>query len=155
MVDASALRTNQTFIIGGLLLAFLLGASAGGGWIALAVGAVLALGTLDPRLALFQQVYFRALRPAGLVKPVIRRESASPHRFAQGLGGVFSLASGVVVLLTGSVAGWVLAWIVIVLAGVTLFAGFCLGCFVYLHLDRWGLLPKAMSDRARRGPGAV
>ena len=156
MVDRSALRTNQSFIIGLLVAAFILSVDAGGAWIVLAVGAVMALGTFDVRLALFQQVYLRGLRPLGLLRPAPRRESATPHRFANALGSVFSLASALILLLTPALAaGWVLAWIVIVLASVNLFAGFCVGCFVYLQLDQRGLLPKTISDRARGAASAA
>ena len=66
MVDRNALRTNQSFIIGLLVLGFILGVSNGGAWLILGVGVVLASGTLDRRLALFQQVYRQGLRRAGL-----------------------------------------------------------------------------------------
>jgi hypothetical protein len=33
--------------------------------------------------------------------------------------------------------GWVLTWVVIALAGVNLFGGFCVGCAVYYWLARW------------------
>ena len=73
MVDRSALRTNQSFIIGLLVAGFVLSVDAGGAWVVLAVGTVMALGTFDVRLALFQQVYLRGLRPLGLLRPAPRR----------------------------------------------------------------------------------
>ena len=152
MVDANALRANQAFVIVLLVLGFILGEGAGT-WLVLGVGAVLALGTATNRLALFQQVYFQILRPARLIKPALREESATPHRFAQAVGALVTLAGGLIVLLTPVTAlGWALVWIVVALAVVNLFAGFCLGCFMYLHLDRMGLLPASISDRARRAP---
>jgi uncharacterized membrane protein len=156
MVDRNALRANQSFTIGLLVAGFILSVDAGGAWIVLAVGTVMALGAFHVRLALFQQVYLRGLRPLGLLRSAPRRESATPHRFANALGSVFSLASALILLLTPALAvGWALAWIVIVLASVTLFAGFCVGCFVYLQLDQRGLLPKTISDRARGAASAA
>jgi hypothetical protein len=32
--------------------------------------------------------------------------------------------------------GWALAWLVVVLAALNLFLGFCAGCFVYYQLNR-------------------
>jgi DMSO reductase anchor subunit len=43
-----------------------------------------------------------------------------------------------------TVLGWVLAWLVVVLAAVNLFFGFCAGCFAFYQLSRLGLI--------RRGP---
>jgi hypothetical protein len=51
-------------------------------------------------------------------------------------------SSSALLVLNAATVGWTLAWIVIVLAAVNLFFGFCAGCFVYYQLDRWGLLPK-------------
>ncbi|HZD09874.1 MAG TPA: DUF4395 domain-containing protein [Candidatus Binatia bacterium] len=134
-VDHTALKVNQAFIIALLLLAFVLDS-----WPVVAfVGAVMLLGTAVPALSLFKLVYRKALRPAGLVRPQVVVDNPEPHRFAQGLGGVF-LALGIIALLLGQpVVGWVLAWIVIVLAALNLFLGFCAGCFVYYQLNRLGL----------------
>ena len=149
MIDLNALRTNQAFIVGLSVIGFVLGTEFGGAWLVLGVGVVLALGTVHRSLGLFQQIYFRVLKPLGVLKPDIKRESPSPHRFAQGVGAVFSLASGLILLLTPlAVLGWILAWIVIVLAAINLTIGFCAGCFMYYHLDRLGLMPSVASDRA-------
>ena len=49
------------------------------------------------------------------------------------------LVVATVLLWSGAaVAGWVLAWVVVVLAGANLFLGFCLGCFLYYQLARRG-----------------
>ena len=134
-VDHAALKVNQAFIIGLLLLAFVLNS-----WIVAAfVGLVMLLGTAVPALSLFKLVYSKLLRPAGVVKPQVIVDNPEPHRFAQGLGGLF-LTLSVAALLSGlSLLGWTLAWIVIVLAALNLFLGFCAGCFVYYQLNRLGL----------------
>ena len=85
---------------------------------------------------LFKQFYVRVLKPAGILKPDVVVDNPEPHRFAQGFGGVV-VALGVLALLLGaSVVGWALAWVVIVLAALNLFLGFCAGCFVYYQLNR-------------------
>ena len=43
-------------------------------------------------------------------------------------------------LAGAATAGWALAILVIVLAGVNLFFGFCAGCFVYFQLQRLGVI---------------
>jgi hypothetical protein len=43
----------------------------------------------------------------------------------------------VIALLAGPpVLGWTLVWLVIVLAGLNLFLGFCAGCFLYYQLNK-------------------
>lgn len=141
-VDRSALRTNQAFIVGLTLLAFILGTDRGGHWLALAVGLVMALDTVVPGTSLFKAVYFSFLKPRGILKPDVRAEDPMPHRFAQGLGSVFLFASFIFLLVGVEIVGWALAWIVIALALVNLTLDFCVGCFVYLQLGRLGLLPR-------------
>lgn len=131
-VDRSALRANQAFIITFLILAFLLNS-----WLLVAfVSLVMLLGTAVPRLSLFKQVYRRLLLPRGWVKADVIPDNPEPHRFAQGFGGVV-LALAVAALLLGqAILGWVLVWLVVVLAGLNLFLGFCAGCFLYYQLNR-------------------
>jgi hypothetical protein len=131
-VDQTALRANQSFIISLLLLAFVLNS-----WPLVAfVGFVMLLGTAIPKLSLFKQLYRRLLLPSGLVKSDIINDNPEPHRFAQGFGGVV-LALAVVSLLVGqSILGWALVWLVVILAGLNLFLGFCAGCFLYYQLNK-------------------
>lgn len=131
-VDHSALRTNQVFIITLLLLAFIFDAPLLVGFVAL----VMLVGTFVPQAALFKLVYRYLLKPAGIVKPDVITDNPEPHNFAQGLGGLFSAAAFVALLAGAGVVGWVLSWIVIALAALNLFAGFCAGCFVYYQLSR-------------------
>ena len=50
------------------------------------------------------------------------------------------VALALLTLLLGyAVLGWALTWLVIVLAGLNLFLGFCAGCFVYYQLARLGV----------------
>ena len=134
-VDESALKVNQAFIIGLLLLAYVLDSV----WVAAFVGVVMLLGTAVPSLSLFKRLYQHLLKPAGLVKPHVITDNPEPHRFAQGFGGVV-VALAVIALLAGqSIVGWALVGLVIVLAALNLFLGFCAGCFVYYQLNRLGV----------------
>lgn len=131
-VDHSALRTNQAFIIALLLIAFIVDL-----WGLVAfVGLVMLLGTTVPRLSLFKQIYLRLLRPSGLVKPDVVADNPEPHRFAQGFGGAVLTVAVLGLLLGQAALGWALVWLVIVLAGLNLFLGFCAGCFLYYQLNR-------------------
>lgn len=134
-VDHSAIRVNQSFIIGLLLLAFVLDVPA----VVACVAAVMLIGTISPRLALFQRIYRDLLKPRGLIQPHVIVDNPEPHRFAQGFGGVVVAASAIALFAGQSVLGWALAWLVIALAGLNLFVGFCAGCFVYYQFNRLGV----------------
>lgn len=134
-VDQSALRVNQAFIIVLLVTAFLVDSV----WLVAFVGVVMLLGTAVPPLSLFKRIYQHLLKPIGLVKPDVIMDNPEPHRFAQGFGGVV-VAAAVAALLAGlSLVGWILTAVVIILAALNLFLGFCAGCFVYYQLNRLGV----------------
>ncbi len=130
-VDHAALRTNQAFIIALNIAAFLLVAP----WLALIVTLFMAGGTLL-RVPGFGFVYRRVLKPRGWVRPDVLVDNPEPHRFAQGFGALV-MAAGVGTLFLGwPVVGWTLVWVVVALAGLNLFGGFCVGCAVYYWLNR-------------------
>lgn len=134
-VDQSALKSNQAFIIGLLLVAFVADF-----WpLVTFVALVMLLGTAAPGLALFQQIYRHLLQPRGIVKRHVITDNPEPHRFAQGMGGTVLAVATVAFLAGYPVAGWVLAWLVIALAALNLFLGFCAGCFIYYQLNRLGV----------------
>ncbi len=139
-VDHSALKVNQTGIVVTVLVAFI------GGlfltpllFLIPLLAIVLLLGTFVPQLALFKQIYFRALKPAGIVKPRPVQDRPEPHNFAQGLGGIFLVIASVL-LLPLQIAGLALALLVAVLAFVNLAFGYCLGCQIYYQLGKRGLI---------------
>jgi hypothetical protein len=61
-------------------------------------------------------------------------EDPRPHRFARFLGAVFLGLASFFLLLGLKGVGYTLALLVALLALVNLVFGFCLGCFLYLHL---------------------
>ena len=134
-VDHSSLKVNQAFIIAFLILAFVLNSV----WLVAFVAAVMLLGTAVPSLSLFKRVYQHVLRPAGLVKPSVLVDNPEPHRFAQGFGGVVLLLALAALGAGAAVIGWVLVGLVVVLAALNLFLGFCAGCFVYYQLHKLGV----------------
>jgi hypothetical protein len=144
-VDRNTLRTNQLFITGLAVLAFVLGDEVGR-WVVLFVGLVMGLGTAHEGLALFKQVHRRILKPAGILKADVKVEDPMPHQFAQGMGAVFMLAAFVALAAGAITLGWVLTWMVAVLAFVNLTVQFCAGCFIYFQLDRRGLLPRSIAS---------
>lgn len=134
-VDQSALRVNQAFIIALLILAYITGLVG----LVVFVAAVMLLGTLVPRLSLFKAVYQYVLGPNGLVKPDVITDNPEPHRFAQGFGGVVLLGAIGALFAGAATLGWVLVALVVFLAALNLFVGFCAGCFVYYQLNKLGV----------------
>ena len=134
-VDQSALRVNQAVIVAVLVLGFVLDSV----WLVVFVAAVMLLGTAAPALSLFKGIYSRLLRPAGLVKPNVITDNPEPHRFAQGFGGVVLLGAIAALLAGAATLGWALVGLVIVLAALNLFLGFCAGCFVSYQLSKLGV----------------
>ena len=139
-VDHSALKVNQTGIVTTVLVAFIGSAFYQPVLILIPLLAiVLLVGTFAPQLALFKQIYFKVLKPRGIVKPRPIQDRPEPHNFAQGMGGVV-LALSSVLLLALPVAGLALALLVAVLAFVNLAFGYCLGCQIYFQLGKRGLI---------------
>jgi Domain of unknown function (DUF4395) len=140
VVDYSALKVNQTGIIVTVLLAFA-GSFFSPGFLALIplLGIVLLLGTFAPPLAAFKPLYFKVLKPAGLVKPRPVQDRPEPHNFAQGLGGVF-LGIASILLFVTPIASLALALLVAALAFVNLAFGYCLGCQIFFQLEKRGLV---------------
>jgi hypothetical protein len=130
-VDHSALKSNQAFIIAFLVLGFIFNAS----WVLGLVALVMLLGTALKRPG-FSPIYFKALKPLGLVRPDVLNDNPEPHRFAQGFGGVVLVLAVLGFVLGSAVVGWALTWLVIALAALNLFAGFCAGCAVYYWLHQ-------------------
>jgi len=134
-VDHSALRTNQAFIIGLLLIGFVTDVKA----LVAFVAAVMLIGTFLPKVSLFKAVYIYFLKPRGLIKPDVKTDNPEPHLFAQGVGGTFLAAATLAFLANVATVGWALVWIVIALAALNLFAGICVGCLMYYWLNRLGV----------------
>jgi hypothetical protein len=142
-VDHSALKVNQAGIILTVLAA--VAGSAFSTWFELlipALAVVMLIGTWRPDLALFKQVYFKLLKPRGIVKPRPVVDSPVPHNFAQGLGGVFVVIATVLLPFVQPL-GLAVALLVAVLAFVNLAFGYCVGCQVYFLLGRTGVLKQA------------
>lgn len=130
-VDHSALRVNQAFIIALLIVAFVVNAP----WLVALVALVMLIGTAL-RQPGFKPIYAGFLKPRGIVKPDVIEDNPQPHVFAQGMGGSVLVIGVIAFLLGGSMVGWALTWLVVALAALNLFVGFCAGCFVYYWLSR-------------------
>ena len=147
-VDHSAIRTNQAMIIGLSLLGYILNVPVLAGF----VGIIMLLGTLFKRPG-FGFVYSKLLRPLGLVHSDIIEDNPEPHRFAQGFGSVVLLAGTIALMVGSDILGWLLVWVVIALAALNLFGGFCVGCAMYYWLNRMHVPGFAKSPPSGTLPG--
>lgn len=143
-VDHAALKVNQATIVALNLLAFVLNQP----WLAIATAVFMLIGAFVGKPA-FGFLYRSLLRK--IVKPQILADHPEPHRFAQGLGGTMLLLGVILSAHLAPTAGWVLVWLVILLAGLNLTVGFCAGCFVYYWLARW----KAPGFHRQPPPGVL
>lgn len=134
-VDHNQIRTNQMFIIGLLALAFVLDLPA----LAALTGVAMLISALYPPAGLFHRIYRHIVRPLNLVPRDVRVDNPEPHRFAQFVGGT-CVTAGILIVAAGlPLAGWALVGLVIVLASLNLFAGWCAGCMMYYWLNRAGV----------------
>ncbi len=130
-VDHSALKTNQLFIIALSILAFIFNQPYLAAFVALVMGIGAALKAPG-----FGFIYKYILKPRGWMKPDVLDDNPEPHRFSQIVGYVFLLAGSIALFFGSAVLGWTLVWIVIALASLNAFGGFCVGCAMYYWLAR-------------------
>lgn len=133
-VDHSALKTNQLIIIALNILAFILDLPALAAFVAVMMGLGSAL-----KIPGFGFVYKNLLQPRGWMKSDVLDDNPEPHRFAQFLGFLFMTAGSIALFAGAGILGWSLVWIVVALAALNAFGGFCVGCAVYYWLARFNL----------------
>ena len=147
-VDHSALKANQLFIISLNILAFVLNLPVIAALVALAMGLGSALGVPG-----FGFIYKSVLKPRGWMKPDVLDDNPEPHRFAQFVGFLFMAGGSAALFLGATVLGWALVWIVVALAALNAFGGFCVGCAVYYWLARFNVPGFAKQPPAGTFPG--
>ncbi|GAA0906424.1 DUF4395 domain-containing protein [Virgisporangium ochraceum] len=106
----------------------------GSGWLTLAQTAAFALGSVDPGWNPYALVYRWLVRPR--LRPPTEKESPEPVRFAQRVGLAFLAVATVGYLggLTG--LGATFAGLGLAAAFLNAAFGLCLGCEVYVALQR-------------------
>lgn len=129
--DLSALKFNQYAVIGVTLLTLISGLSA----LTLLLGAAMLLGAVRPDLSPLRAAYRMFGRRLGL-RPEVVDEDPRAHHFAQGVGGVFLLASALAMLAGWPLLGLGLGVMVIALAGLNLSQKICVGCLMYFQYRR-------------------
>ena len=116
IVLAAVLITGSAALLGAQLVVF-------------AIGALFGL-----RYAPYGIVYRRLIRPR--LGPPTRTEAEAPPRFSQGVGMVFAAAGVLGYALGATVAGIVFTAFALFAAFLNAAFDFCLGCQVYLFIQR-------------------
>jgi len=128
MVDVNVPRFNQALVTVLTALAFLLDAP----WLVAITAAILAVSYVGGAgLAVFTQLYVRALRPRLDPDGPSELEPAAPPRFAQLLGALFLTAASVAFSVGLTAAGWGLTLVVTALAALAATTRICVGCLLY------------------------
>jgi uncharacterized protein DUF4395 len=139
-IDAHLLKFSQAWTVTLTALAFVLQSR----WLVVVAALCLLISAAVPVVGPFRLLYRFVATPLRLLRPRIVEDDPAPHRFAQGIGATFLIASTAVLFLAPGafVAGWTLDLVVFALSLVNLTVGFCMGCFVYYQLGRLGLMPR-------------
>lgn len=141
VVDERAPRFNQIVVALTSSLALL----TGQWWIAALMGLQLVVGlSLGRRYCLPCVFYFEVVQPRLGEGPI---EDARPPRFANILGAIFLVGSGVLHLSGLHTAGWVLVGLVAGLATLAATTGFCMGCSMYRVISRLRGIRPGRHDR--------
>ena len=151
-LDAHLLKFSQAWTVGLTALAFVLQAR----WLVVVAALCLLISAVVPAAGPFRLLYRFIAVPLRLIKPRIIEDDPAPHRFAQAIGATFLIASSAVLFFAPGafVVGWTLDLIVFALSLVNFTVGFCLGCFVYYQLGRFGLMPRVRYEGGFHWRGA-
>jgi len=135
IVDQTGLKTGQALTIILLLFGFVVNF-----WPLVAFVAVAQLlGALGVPFAPYRLFYLNILKPSGLVNPRPEQDNPEPHRFAMLVGALFNGVATLALLAGAAPIAWSLVWIVIALANLNFWVGFCLGCWMYYQLNKLGI----------------
>lgn len=95
-----------------------------------AVTAILGVAAVSGwRVDLYSFIWQELLRP--VVGTPTSTDAAAPHRFAKLVGAVFTLVASLLLVSGFATAGYVVAGIVMVLAGIAAAFDLCVGCRLY------------------------
>lgn len=113
---------------------------------------VFAMGAiLGPGAQPYGWLYRFLLRPR--LKAPKEMEDALPPQFAQGVGLVFAFAALVSAMFAWPLGVWIFAGFALFAAALNAVFGFCLGCEVYLRIQRF--LPDSAIPTGQRRMGAA
>src|SRR5262252_8894973 len=90
-VDTHLIKFSQAWVVGLTALAFVLQLP----WLVAVAAVLLGISALVPEIGPFRLLYRLVVVPAKLLRPRIVEDDPAPHRFAQGVGAAFLIASAI------------------------------------------------------------
>lgn len=101
------------------------------------LGGIFLLSGTVRSISPFSLLYRWIINPLGIIKSDYRLDNIQPHKFGQ-LVGVMTIALALVLMhFNFTSAGWGIVILLIMLTAIS-YAGWCVGCFLYYQLNRFG-----------------
>lgn len=138
-------ETSARIVATGAVVMGVTYAATGWGWVLIPltygfIARVLTGPTLSPLGRLATQVITPRLKFDHVMCP------GPPKRFAQGIGATFTIVASVLHLADSVAAARVVIAVLVVAASLEAFVGFCLGCWMFGWLMRWGVIPESICE---------
>ena len=145
LFDVTARKVHQWTMVALVAAGFVLG-DRFGPLLLLVAGAIMLVGRFWWPADVVRQFTWRVLEPRRLVRRRERAEDHGTRRVARVLGGGVWIAAAALVWLGLPIAGWPVALLIVLMVVLDAAFDFCALCFVFLHLDRAGLLPARLKS---------
>jgi Domain of unknown function (DUF4395) len=145
--DITARKAHQWTMVTLVAAAFVLEGVQAPLLLALA-GTIMLAGRFWWPADLVRQLVWRVLEPAGILRRHEAHEDHETRRLARLLGGAVWLLSAALLVAKLSGLAWVLAFAIAVMVALDASVDFCVLCFLFMQLERFGLLPGALRHRA-------
>lgn len=109
---------------------------------------ILTLGFLGrvlagPKLSILGWTAQKIIAPK-LGDPILT--AGPPKRFAQAIGTAFTVTSSILYFTGFETAAWIVLAVLLIAASLEAFLGFCLGCFIFGYLQKWGAIPESVCE---------
>jgi hypothetical protein len=133
--DVTARKFHQTVTVLILILAFVLGGTAG--WVLVALdGIVMLAGRYWWPADIFRQFTWRVLEPAGILRRNDVQEDHETRRIARVMGGLVFLV-GAAILAAGGTLAWIAIGLIGAMIALDALFSFCVLCALTYHAARF------------------
>lgn len=102
------------------------------------LGIVFLLSGTVRAISPFMLSYRWIVSPLGIMKSDYRLDNIQPHKFGQIVGAFTILLALGLIQYDVPLAGWFVVSVLILLAVIS-YAGWCIGCFLYYQMNRFGV----------------
>ena len=146
--DVTARKAHQWAMVTLVAAAFVLEGVQGPLLLAIA-GTIMVAGRFWWPADLVRQLLWRVLEPAGILRRHEAHEDRETRRQARAIGGAIWLLSAALLVAKLTLLAWALALPIAVMVALDASVNFCALCFLFMRLERLGLLPGVLRHRAR------